>query len=90
MCGTYRTTLYDITLTIENDRAFLIYRPRNELAESFLGKSEDRVEVVRLSDSAIITAEPKFDGHQVLSLIGSDGHGRARFLHNGAAAYRIA
>ncbi|SDM73172.1 serine hydrolase domain-containing protein [Allokutzneria albata] len=90
MCGTYRSTLYDITLTVENDRAFLIYRPRNELAESFLGKPEDRVEVVRLGDNAIITAEPKFDGHKVLSLIGSDEHGRARFLHNGAAAHRIA
>jgi CubicO group peptidase (beta-lactamase class C family) len=90
MCGTYRTTLYDITLTIEDDRAFLIRRPRNELAASFLGKPEDRVEVVGLGDSTIITAEPKFDGHQVLSLIGSDEHGRARFLHNGAAASRIA
>ncbi|MEV4581914.1 serine hydrolase domain-containing protein [Nonomuraea jabiensis] len=90
MCGTYRSTLYDITLTSEHDRAFLTYRPRNEIAESFLGGSENRVEVVRLNDSSVITAEPKSDGHQVLSLVGSDGHGRARFLHNGAAAYRIA
>ncbi|SFI30425.1 CubicO group peptidase, beta-lactamase class C family [Streptosporangium canum] len=90
MCGTYRSTLYDITLTSEHDRAFLISRPRNEIAESFLGGSENRVEVVRLNDSSVITAEPKSSGHQVLSLVGSDGHGRARFLHNGAAAYRIA
>ncbi|MFI6742270.1 serine hydrolase domain-containing protein [Nonomuraea sp. NPDC050451] len=90
MCGTYRSTLYDITLTSEHDHAFLTYRPRNEIAESFLGGSENRVEVVRLNDSSVITAEPKSDGHQVLSLVGSDGHGRARFLHNGAAAYRIA
>ncbi|MEY9846787.1 CubicO group peptidase (beta-lactamase class C family) [Streptacidiphilus sp. BW17] len=89
MCGTYRSTLYDITLTVEDDRAFLIRHPRNELAKSFLGKHEDRVEVVRLNDSAIITAEPTCDGHQVLSLIGSDEHGRARFLHNGAAAHRV-
>ncbi|MET7993972.1 serine hydrolase domain-containing protein [Amycolatopsis sp. NPDC005232] len=90
MCGTYRTTLYDIALTAENDRAFLTYHPRSELAESLLGKRENRVEVVRLGDSTIITLEPKFDGHQVLSLVGSDEHGRARFLHNGAAAARIA
>ncbi len=90
MCGTYRSTLYDITLTSEHNRAFLTYRPRNELAESFLGGAENRVEVVRLNDSSIITAEPKPSGHQVLSLVGSDSHGRARFLHNGAAAYRIA
>jgi hypothetical protein len=89
ICGTYRSTLYDLTLTVEDDRAFLIRRPRNELAKSFLGKPEDRVEVVRLSNSAIITAKPTFDGHQVLSLIGCDEHGRARFLHNGAAAYRV-
>ncbi|RSM56877.1 serine hydrolase [Actinoplanes sp. ATCC 53533] len=89
MCGTYRSTLYDITLTSEHGRAFLTYHPRNELAESLLGGPEDRVEVVRLTDSAVITAKPKPDGHEVLSLIGSDGHGRARFLHNGAAAYRI-
>ncbi|NUW46017.1 serine hydrolase domain-containing protein [Nonomuraea rhodomycinica] len=90
MCGTYRSTLYDITLASEHDRAFLTYRPRNDIAESFLGGSENRVEVVRLNHSSVITAEPKSSGHQVLSLVGSDGHGRARFLHNGAAAYRIA
>jgi hypothetical protein len=83
MGGTYRTTQQDITLAVENGRAFLTYRPRN-------GKPAHRVEVVRLSDNAIITVEPKLDGHQVLSLIGDDGHGRARFLHSGAAAYRIA
>jgi CubicO group peptidase (beta-lactamase class C family) len=83
MGGTYRTTLHDITLAVKNGRTFLIYRPRN-------GKPENRVEVVRLSDNAIITVEPKLDGHQVLSLVGDDGHGRARFLHNGSAAYRIA
>ena len=85
MCGTYRTALHDITLTTENTRTFLTYRPRTDLA-----KPKGRVEVVRLHDSAIITVEPRPDGHQVLSLVGSDGHGRARFLHNGAAAYRIA
>ncbi len=89
MCGTYRSTLYDITLTTEHDRAFLTYHPRNELAESFLGGPESRVEVLRLNDSSIITAEAKPNGYQVLSLVGSDGHGRARFLHDGAAAYRI-
>jgi CubicO group peptidase (beta-lactamase class C family) len=90
MCGTYRTTLYDLALTVEDGgRAFLVRRPRNERAKSFLGKPEDRVEVVRLDDSAVITARPTSDGHQVLSLIGSDEHGRARFLHNGAAAYRV-
>ncbi|MEV6966538.1 serine hydrolase domain-containing protein [Hamadaea sp. NPDC051192] len=89
MCGTYRSTLYDRTLTVEDDRAFLIRRPRNELAKSLLGKSEERVEVVRLNDSAIITATPGLDGHQVLSLIGTDEDGRARFLHDGAAAYRV-
>jgi hypothetical protein len=90
MCGTSRSTLYDITLTREHDRAFLSYRPRNEIAESFLGGSGDAVEVLRLNDSSIITAEPKSDGYQVLSLVGSDENGRARFLHDGAAAYRIA
>ncbi|SEK77010.1 serine hydrolase domain-containing protein [Streptacidiphilus jiangxiensis] len=89
MCGTYRSTLYDLTLTVKDGRAFLIRRPRNERARAFLGKPEERVEVVRLNDSAVITAEPGVDGHQVLSLIGSDEHGRARFLHNGAAARRI-
>ncbi|WP_431904414.1 hypothetical protein [Nonomuraea sp. bgisy101] len=78
MCGTYRSILYDITLTSEHDRAFLIYRPRSEIAESFLGGSANRVEVVRLNDSSVITAEPKSSGYQVLSLVGS-GHGRARF-----------
>ncbi|GAA1694281.1 serine hydrolase domain-containing protein [Nonomuraea maheshkhaliensis] len=89
MCGTYRSTLYDFTLTCEQDRALLVYRPRNGIAESLLGGPEKRVEVVRLNDSSIIATEPRPAGHQVFSLVGSDGHGRARFLHNGAAAYRI-
>jgi len=80
MGGTYRTTSYDITLAVENGRAFLT---RN-------GDSDNRIEVVRLSDDAIIAVEPTLDGHQVLSLVGDDGHGRAQFLHNGSAAYRIA
>jgi CubicO group peptidase (beta-lactamase class C family) len=89
MCGTYRSTLYDITLSDEHDHGFLTYHPRNALAESFLRGSASRVEVVRLNDSSIITTEPKPSGYQVLSLVGSDRHGRARFLHDGAAAYRI-
>ena len=84
MCGTYRTTPHDITLTTENGRAFLTYLPRTDLA-----KPRDRAEVVRLGDSTIITVEPDHGGHQVLSLVGSDEHGRARFLHNGAAAHRV-
>lgn len=87
MCGTYRTPLYDITLTVEDGRAVQIYRPRNELAESFLSKP--RVDVVRLGHDTIINVEARFGVHQVSSLIGSDEDGRAKFLHNGAAAYRI-
>ncbi|GAA3641908.1 serine hydrolase domain-containing protein [Lentzea roselyniae] len=82
MCGTYRNPLYDITL----NGTTLLYRPRNELAASFLGDRKDPVDVVRLGDSTIITTS----GHEVMSLIGSDEGGRAKFLHNGAAAYRIA
>ncbi|GAA1285578.1 serine hydrolase domain-containing protein [Saccharothrix xinjiangensis] len=89
MCGTYRSTLYDITLTTGHDRAFLTYRARNDIAESFLGGPGKRVEVVGLDGSSIITAQPEPDGHRVFSLVGSDDHGRARFLHNGAAAHRI-
>jgi CubicO group peptidase (beta-lactamase class C family) len=85
MCGTYRSTQYDITLTIEDDRAFLTYHPRRELFPD-----KDRVTVVRLGENTIITAEPKPDGHQVMSLVGSDEHGRANFLHDGSAARRIA
>jgi CubicO group peptidase (beta-lactamase class C family) len=85
MCGTFRSALYDVTLSSEHDRAFLTYRPRDDSRGA-----ENRVEVVRLGHSSIITAEPKSGVHQVLSLIGSDAHGRARFLHDGAAAYRIA
>ncbi|WP_370949684.1 serine hydrolase domain-containing protein [Amycolatopsis sp. cg5] len=82
MCGTYRTTRHDITLTSEGDRSFLTYRPRG-------GGSEDRFEVVRFGDDSVITTEPTADGHQVVSLVGADRHGRARFLHYGAAAARI-
>ncbi|MEV4598026.1 serine hydrolase domain-containing protein [Amycolatopsis sp. NPDC049253] len=85
MGGTYRTRAHDLTLAVENGRAFLTHRPRS----SFIGKPDNRVEVVRLGDRAIITLEPESGVHQVLSLVGSDEHGRARFLHNGAAAYRI-
>ena len=77
MRGTYRNPLYDITL----DGTSLTYRARTEL---FPGKPS--VEVVRLGERTIITT----GSHEVMSLIGSDEHGRAKYLHNGAAAYRIA
>jgi CubicO group peptidase (beta-lactamase class C family) len=77
MRGTYRNPLYDITL----DGTSLTYRARTE---SF--HSKPRAEVVRLGHRTIITT----DGHEVMSLIGSDEYGRAKYLHNGAAAYRIA
>jgi hypothetical protein len=80
MCGTYRNPLYDITLTSTS----LTYRPRNDLAASFRGTTP--VEVVRLNDDSIITTGT----HEVMSLIGSDEAGRAKYLHNGGAAYRIA
>ncbi|MEU0879468.1 serine hydrolase domain-containing protein [Lentzea sp. NPDC005914] len=84
MHGTYRTPLFDITLTGTS----LLYHPRTELAASFNVKP--RTEVVRLGDDTIIETEPRFGGHRVMSLIGSDENGRAKYLHNGAAAYRIA
>ncbi|PRY29139.1 serine hydrolase domain-containing protein [Umezawaea tangerina] len=89
LCGTYRTTLYDLTLTTDADRAFLVRHPRNDLAKSFLRKAEDRVEVVHLHDDTLITTTPTAGLHQVMSLVGTDSHGRARYLHNGAAAYRV-
>lgn len=83
MCGTYRNQFYDITLENENDRAVLIYRPRTELGRA------KRVEVVRHGLSSVIGVEPTTDGHQVFSLVDEDEKGRARFLHNGSAAYRV-
>ncbi|MFD9698632.1 serine hydrolase [Lentzea sp. NPDC059081] len=78
MCGTYRTNFQDTTLAVEGGRAFLTHRPHN-------GSAERRVEVTRLGDDTIITTEPPY---QVLSLIRSGN--TAKFLHNGAAAGRIA
>lgn len=83
MCGTYRNQFYDITLETKNDRSALIYRPRTETGRA------KRVEVVRHGDDSVITVEPANDGHQVFSLVGGDERGRARFLHNGSAAYRV-
>ncbi|SDL63080.1 CubicO group peptidase, beta-lactamase class C family [Lentzea albidocapillata subsp. violacea] len=83
MCGTYRNQLYDITLATEDERAVLVYRPRTELGRA------KRVEVVRHGDSSVIGVTPTSDGYQVFSLVGEDESGRARFLHNGSAAYRI-
>ncbi|MEV6240418.1 serine hydrolase domain-containing protein [Lentzea sp. NPDC051838] len=78
MHGTYRNPLFDITLDAEH----LTYRPRTGFAESL---RKPRAEVVRHSERTIITSS-----NEVMSLIGSDEHGRAKYLHNGAAAYRIA
>jgi len=81
MCGTYRTTRYDRVFTVENGRGFLTRHP-------VTGPSS-RVEVVRLSDDAIIACEATVDGYEVLSFIGADEDGRAKFLHGGVAAYRV-
>ncbi|MGW6449386.1 serine hydrolase domain-containing protein [Lentzea sp. NPDC055074] len=83
MCGTYRTQLYDITLAVEGGRAVLIYQPRTEIGRA------KRVEVVRHGETSVIAVEPSDGGYQVFSLVGRDERGRARFLHNGAAACRV-
>lgn len=83
MRGTYRNQLYDITLSTEDGRAVLVYRPRTGLGRA------KRVEVVRHGDSSVIAVTPTSDGFPVFSLVGQDESGRARFLHNGSAAYRI-
>lgn len=79
--GTYRTTRYDRVLTVENGRGFLTRHTAAGPA--------NRIEVVRLDDTAVIAVEPTVDGHEVLSFVGADEDGRAQFLHNGVAAYRV-
>ena len=64
---------------------FLTSVPRNALGEAVVDQPEDRVEVVRLDDTAIITAEAELGVHHVYSMIGSDEQGRATFLHNSNA-----
>lgn len=89
MCGTYRGSQVDFVLSTEGDRAFLTFVPRTALGAQFAGERA-RDEVVRFGDTSIITAEPELGSHHVYSLVGRDEHGRARFLHNSNAAYRIA
>jgi CubicO group peptidase (beta-lactamase class C family) len=76
MTGTYRGTTVDYTITKENDRAFLSYTSRDGT------ELHDRAEIVRLDDTSIITLEPDFGTHYVLTFVGRDDEGRAKFLHN--------
>ncbi|HUQ59179.1 serine hydrolase domain-containing protein [Lentzea sp.] len=89
MCGTYRGTRVDYVLSTEGDRAFLTYVPRNALGAQFLG-GHSRDEVVRFDDTSIITREPELGTHHVYTFVDRDPEGRAKFLHNSNACYRIA
>lgn len=89
MCGTYRGSKVDYVLSTEGSRAFLTYIPRDALGASFLG-GHNRDEVVRLDDTSIITLEPDFGTHYAYTFVGRDEDGRAKFLHNSNACYRIA
>ncbi|MFI6095605.1 serine hydrolase domain-containing protein [Lentzea sp. NPDC051213] len=89
MCGIYRGTHIDYTLSAEGGRGFLSYVPRTPLGAIFVGDHTHRDEVVRLDDTSVITAEPDFGSHHVYSFVGRDETGRARFLHNSNAHYRI-
>nr|AKQ20685.1 beta-lactamase [uncultured bacterium] len=89
MCGTYRTTLYDTTLTVEDGRVLdppPAHRARRVVPRQ-AGKAHRGRPPRRQHDHHRRTGVRRPPGP---SLVGSDEHGRARFLHNGAAAYRIA
>ena len=76
MTGTYRGTTVDYTVTKEHDRAFISYTSRDGT------ELHDRAEIVRFDDTSIITLEPDFGTHYVLTFVGRDDEGLAKFLHN--------
>ncbi|MEU0879469.1 serine hydrolase domain-containing protein [Lentzea sp. NPDC005914] len=81
MHGTYRGTKGNYTISEEDGSAFLTYTSRD---------IHDRAEIVRFDEASIITKEPDFGTHYVLTFVGRDETGRAKFLHNSNALPRIA
>jgi hypothetical protein len=44
---------------------------------------------VRYDGDTFVTAEASGAGHQSFAFIGDDGHGPAKFIHNGRAPRRL-
>lgn len=54
-----------------------------------LASAPIRSRIVRYDDDTFVTAETDGAGHQSFAFIGDDGHGRAKFIHNGRALRRV-
>jgi hypothetical protein len=69
----------DLWLTVEPPRSF----------PELFASAPTRSRIVRYDDDTFVTAEAGGAGHQSFAFIGDDGHGRAKFIHNGRALRRL-
>ncbi|MFG2668490.1 serine hydrolase domain-containing protein [Streptomyces sp. NPDC048387] len=87
--GRYRSAMFDHVIDVDPaGRVWLETMPRTDEARLMPGPG--RLELVRLRDDALITAEPHHGHHPVFALIGGDDHHGARYLHTSRAMPRRA
>jgi CubicO group peptidase (beta-lactamase class C family) len=86
--GRYETRLLRYDVTDDGGRLWLSVTPLGVAVQA--GMLAERYEIVRLNGEAFVSAEPVGGQHATVAFVGTDAGGRARFLHHGRAAPRVA
>ncbi|CCH33982.1 serine hydrolase domain-containing protein [Actinosynnema sp. NPDC047251] len=85
--GVYNTPMVGQALTVDDaGRGWLEITPLTPEARALM--TPHKVEVVKLRGDSLIAVEEEHGFHQVLTLVGADDRGRAKYLFNSRAAVR--
>jgi CubicO group peptidase (beta-lactamase class C family) len=86
--GRYASSLFDITVSRDDDGRVWIERVPKGLAAELGGKPE-KTELLAWRGDTLIPATPDRGMHILHAFVGDDGAGRARFLHTSRADRRV-
>lgn len=85
--GTYEVQIVSLEVASDGDgKLWVTETPKGILADA--GRRPETYELVPLEGDTFVTAEPRHGVHLTMTFVGSDGDGRARFLHTGRATPR--
>ncbi|GAA5202779.1 serine hydrolase domain-containing protein [Microbacterium jejuense] len=87
--GSYSNSTFDMTVSLDDDgRIWLDSNPKGIMAE--MGQKPEHVELVGLSEGALIAVEPTMkEMHVIYAFLGDDGAGRSKYIHYGRAIGRV-
>ncbi|WP_329080810.1 serine hydrolase domain-containing protein [Streptosporangium sp. NBC_01469] len=84
--GSYGNSITDITISQDDDGT--IWAEQAPTGEYTGSAPPQRFQLLPYHGDTLITAQPNQGIHRMQNFVGDDGHGRARFLHDGRALPR--